>query len=283
MDHRELRAEVVEIDLDLDTNAAREQFRPGVEWFSVYAESTKVGYIRNERIRNDDGSFAFRTRSELHKNPIGHGPLTFEIEAQLDQALALVAFEGVVDAGLVTLEAKAAVDAEGLAGTLTGLGMTPAPFRFPLDRRPAFDQSLRPLLLQRDLQEGQRYEFEVLDPLTLQTRPTVIRYEGIDELDIMGARRRAHHLVQEVAGQRLEVWVNDLGEVLSEELPGGFKAIRESEAEALWGLDLEATAEAQAAVEAEAERRRRWYNPKPVPRGIPQTALDPATPAPSDD
>jgi hypothetical protein len=283
IDHRELRAEVLEIDLDLDTDAAREQFRPGVEWFSVYAESAKVGYIRNERIRNEDGSFAFRTRSELHKNPIGEGPLTFEIEAQLDDALQLIAFDGSVDAGLVTLEASAAVDGDALAGSLTGLGMAPTPFRFPLDRRPAFDQSLRPLLLQRDLEAGRRYEFDVLDPLTLQTRPTVIRYEGVEKLDIMGGERRAHHLVQEVAGQRLDVWVNDLGEVLSEELPGGFSAVRESEAEALWGLDLEATAEAQAEVEAEAERRRRWYNPKPVPRGIPQNALKKAASAPADD
>jgi hypothetical protein len=270
IDHRELRAETIEIDLDVDTKVAREQFRPGVEWFSVYAESGKVGYLRNERVANEDGSFAFRTRSELHENPIGEGPLTFEVSAKLDDQLALVSFEGKVDAGLVNVEAHAAVQGDKLEGQLEGLGISATPFSFPLDQRPAFDQSLRPLLLQRDLQPGQRYEFSVLDPLTMQTRPTIITYEGVEQLDIMGAQRKAHHLAQDIAGQRLHVWVNDLGEVLSEELPGGFKAVRETEAEALWGLDKRATVEAQAAVKAEAERRRRWKNPKRAPRGAPE-------------
>ena len=243
MDYRELRAEALEVDLDLDEVSARENFRPGVEWFSVYADSEKVGFIRNERIVDEEG-YSFRTRSELHRNPLGSGPLTFEISATLDDQLQLERFVGRVDAGQLELRAHAAVQTspqgQVLAGSLEGLGPIAAPFSFPMQERPAFDQSLRPLLLRQELEPGQRYEFEVLDPLTMQPRPTVITYEGVEQLDVMGAQRRAHHLAQEVAGQRLDVWVNDLGEVLSEELPGGFSAIRESEAEALWGLDRQA-------------------------------------------
>jgi hypothetical protein len=236
LDCRELRAEAVEIDLDLTSVSAADSFRPGVEWFSVYAGSDKVGFIRNERLVDDRG-YAFRTRSQLHQNPPSAGTLAFEISARPDDQLQLESFEGSVDTGAIALQASAAIEGKLLSGHIEGLGPAKAPFSFPIQERPAFDQSLRPLLMRQGLEPGQRYEFEIFDPLTMQARPTVITYEGVEKIDAMGAQRRAHHLVSEVAGQRLHVWVNDLGEVLSEELPGGFSAVRESEAEALWGLD----------------------------------------------
>ena len=91
--------------------------------------------------------------------------------------------------------------------------------------------------MRSDLEPGQRFSFEHFDPATLSTQEASIEYLGRDDVMVMGERFTAHHLRQELAGQVLESWVNDLGEVLREELPGGLMAVRESEAEATWGIE----------------------------------------------
>jgi hypothetical protein len=105
-----------------------------------------------------------------------------------------------------------------------------------LQEPPVFDFSLGPLVMQQDLEPGDRFRFRHFDPTTGATAESTVELVGREPIDVLGERIEAFHLLQTVGGQQLHVWVNELGEVLREQLPWGIVSVRESEAEATYGL-----------------------------------------------
>src|SRR5690606_799207 len=86
-------------------------------------------------------------------------------------------------------------------------------------------------------------------------------------IELMGSTVEAYHFQQQALGHRMHVWVNALGEVLIEEMPMGFRAVREPEAEARFGLrDAEDTEDTEpdaqridlSGVDSDALDRWRW-------------------------
>ena len=63
-----------------------------------------------------------------------------------------------------------------------------------------------------------------------------IVYLGTSKMNSLGEDVEAHHLRRSIGDQVFDAWVNDLGEVLDERLPLGYIAIRETEAEATYGV-----------------------------------------------
>lgn len=247
LDLAELRWRNTEATLEVDPAALAEGFREGVEWHAIYDDAHKIGYSRLERRRLDDG-FELSSHTRLR----GAGEMArsdIDVTTVLGPAFELDRFHAEVDAGLGRLEADGRMGEGVLVVDVTGtlLGEQGKHLELPVER-PTFDFSLRPLVMRADLEPGQRFSFESFDPTSLSARETTIEYLGRDQVTVMGELVDAHWLRQEIAGQVLESWVNDLGEVLREELPGGLTAVRETEAEATWGIDD--VTEAEAAGEA---------------------------------
>lgn len=235
-DLAELRWRNTQATLDVDPAALADGFREGVEWHGIYDDAHKIGYSRLERRRLDDG-YELSSYTRLLGGGIG-GESAIDVTTVLGPAFELRSFEADVEAGLGGLQARGTMGDDALAVDVTGtlLGEQAKHLELPVER-PTFDFSLRPLVMRADLEPGQRFSFEHFDPTSLSTRESTIEYVGRDEVTVMGELVIAHRLRQELAGQVLESWVNDLGEVLREELPGGLTAVRETEAEATWGVD----------------------------------------------
>lgn len=235
-DVAELRWRNVEDTLEVDPAALAEGFREGVEWHAIYDDAHKLGWSRLERRRLEDG-FELSSHTRLRGRDPAPGS-EIDVTTVLGPAFELRRFHARVQAGLGQLEAEGVMGEGVLVIDVTGtlLGEQGQHLELPVER-PTFDFSLRPLVMRADLEPGQRFSFEHFDPTTLSTRESTIEYLGRDEVTVMGELVRAHHLRQELAGQSLESWVNDLGEVLREELPGGLTAVRETEAEATWGME----------------------------------------------
>lgn len=221
-----------EISLHLRPDQLAAGFREGVEFHGLYRGETKVGFIRTQRSRTATGyRLAHTTVIELG---LGGGPTRLSVDTDLDAAFVLQSF--VADAeGPVSAHVSGRWTGDALEVELDSPLGTQSQ-RLPLPEPPAFDFSLAPLAARSDLEVGDRFRFTHFDPMTMTTTEGVVEMLGHEPVDVLGEHVDAIHLRQQLGGHTLEMWVNELGEVLREQLPTGLVAVRESEAEATWGL-----------------------------------------------
>lgn len=223
-----------EVSLQIDPQALAEGFREGVQWYGLYRGDDKVGVSRTER-RRTDGGYRLGQQIRVRPGPQG-GPELIEIDTELDEAFALERFSVNVQGGPIPLRAQGRREGETLHIEAQGLpGLSE--LTLPLEEPPVFDFSLGPLVMRSDLQPGDRFSYTVVDPLGLVPQDGHIEYLGRDPIDVLGEHVDAFHLRQQLPGSPpLQLWVNELGEVLQQELPLQLRAVREAEAEATWGL-----------------------------------------------
>ena len=237
MDLRALGRPRDEVSLHVDPTALAEGFREGVQWYGLYRGEDKVGFSRTERRRRPGGDgYQLSQTLELSASSTGAGLRRITIDTELDAAFALERFS-VAAEGPIPLRAEGElrgetlhVEAEGLPGPLSALDI-------PLHEPPVFDFSLGPLVMTRDLRPGDRFSFTHVDPLGLTPTESTLEYLGHADLDVLGERVSAFHLRQELPGlPPMQLWINELGEVLQQELPLQLLAVREAEAQATYGL-----------------------------------------------
>lgn len=234
LDFRALEAPREEVSLHVDPQALAEGFREGVQWYGLYRGEHKVGFSRTERRRRDEGywlSNRIRVRPDA-----GPGPTLIEVQTELDADFVLVRFDVKVEGGPVPLTAEGELRGDTLHIEAQGLPGLPA-LDLPLREPPVFDFGLGPLVMRSDLEAGQRFSFTQVDPLGLTPREGTIEYLGRQSLDVLSEQVEAFHLRQTIEGlDPLQLWVNELGEVLQQELPLQLLAVREAEAEATYGM-----------------------------------------------
>ena len=229
-----------EVGLTLDPAALAEGFREGVSWHGLYRDGEKVGFSRTARRRLTDG---YATESTVVLPVPGLSGLsglserqTIQMSTELDEAFALRRFSASLSGGPMPIAAQGSWTGSGLAVSLTGLPGGPQRSELPMPEPPQMDQSYLPIVTREDVAPGDRFRFTHFDPLSASPATAVVVVVGRETLDVLGDQTEALHLRQELAGEVLDVWVNDLGEVLRQTLPGGLVSIRESEAEATWGM-----------------------------------------------
>lgn len=223
-----------EVSLHVDPAALAEGFREGVQWYGLYRGQEKIGFSRTERRRRGTG-YQLSQRMELR--PTADAGLThITVDTELDAAFVLERFTVEAEGGPIPLRAVGERRGDALHVRAEGLPGLPE-LEIPLREPPVFDFSLGPLVMTRDLRPGDRFTFTHVDPLALTPTEGSIEYLGRADLDVLGERVSAFHLRQELAGvPPLQLWVNELGEVLQQELPLQLLAVREAEAQATYGL-----------------------------------------------
>jgi hypothetical protein len=226
-----------EVSLHVDPAALAEGFREGVQWYGLYRGEDKVGFSRTERRRRAGGDgYQLSQILELSASSTSAGLRRITIDTELDAGFALERFT-VAAEGPIPLRAEGErrgetlhVEAEGLPGPLSALDI-------PLQEPPVFDFSLGPLVMTQDLRPGDRFSLTHVDPLGLSPTEGSLEYLGRADLDVLGERVSAFHLRQELPGlPPMQLWINELGEVLQQELPLQLLAVREAEAQATYGL-----------------------------------------------
>jgi hypothetical protein len=234
-DLAELRRDASETPLVVDPAETAAGFREGIEWQGIYdAADRKVGYVRVERRRVGDG-WTLESLTTLRRDG---APARIEVRAELSPALALRSFSAEVSGEAGSVSAVGRVEQERLRVEVGGLPVTDGSrtLDLPADHA-ALGFSWHALVQRADLRPGRRFSFERFDLGSLGAGKVGVEYLGRDRVVVMGEEVLAHHLRQEVLGEAFNVWVNDLGEALREELPGGYVAVRESEAEATYALE----------------------------------------------
>lgn len=224
-----------ELELEISQEDLESGFREGYEYHAIYSGSNKIGTLRTERRRNGDG-YRLRSEMELHISLAGlasHRTQT-EVDAFLDAGFRLQRFTATTRGGALELALEGQWN--GRAMVVTGLPGEAQARAFELPEAPFILPSLRPVLMRKRLERGDRVTFQYYDPIGQQPIETDVTFLGRERVELMGTTVEAFHFRQTALGQQSEVWVNALGEVLVEELPLGMRAIREPEAEAKYGL-----------------------------------------------
>ncbi len=232
LDFRALGRPRDEVSLRVDPQALAEGFREGVQWFGLYRGDEKVGFSRTEQRRRGTG---YQLGQRIEIRAAAGAATSIRIDTELDAAFVLERFTVEALGGPIPLRAEGQrrgellhIEAEGLPG-ITALDL-------PLREPPVFDFSLGPLVMTHDLQPGDRFAFTHVDPLGLVPSEGSLEYLGRADLDVLGETVSAFHLRQQLPGlPPLQLWINELGEVLQQELPLSLLAVREAEAQATYG------------------------------------------------
>ena len=250
VDLDDLRLARTEAPLAVTAADLADGFRPGVSWFGLHLGEARIGFVRVERRHTRRGREAL---SHLSLRPVVLGtPLVVEsdLDVLFDDALQPVSFTLESSTAGVAIRASGQRRATTFAVDLT---VGAAPQHLKLAAAEAWtDLGLRTAFVRSRPAPGERREAQLLDPLGLRTVTQIIEYVGLEKIAVLGQEVLAHHLRHQVAGQVLQVWVNDLGEPLYEEMPLGLIAIRESEADATYGFGRGAPLPADASLDLAA-------------------------------
>lgn len=225
-----------ELTLELTQEDLAAGFREGYEYHGIYMGSRKVGAMRTDRIKLDDG---YRMKTELELAFAATQSFS-RLDAMLDDDFRLRSFVVETRGGQLEGTVKGSwtgsamvVDAD-LTSVLTGPLKLERSYALP--EAPFFPASLWPVVMRKTLSEGDRMSIPYYDPQSMQPITADIVYRGKTTIEIMGRTVEAFQFEEIKMGQAHDIYVSAIGEVLLEEMPLGMLAVREPEAEARYGL-----------------------------------------------
>jgi hypothetical protein len=208
----------------------------GVEWMGLRMGQRRVGLMRLEKTTRAGGyRFALQTRLRFVALE-QEQQINMQVDADLDAALTLQAFSFEVEAGPARFRGQGTVVAGPAIEMRITTGGETSTRRVPLGAAPVMRANLGPLLSQQALEPGATFRLHTFDPLTQSDQAIDIEVVGREPMVVMGETVQAIHLEQRVNGLVLHGWINARGEMLRQELGMGLVAVRETEAEAQWGL-----------------------------------------------
>ena len=210
-------------------------FREGVEWHGIYLREAKVGFSKLERRVVAEG-YLLKHLMRLNMTVMRQNQtLTTTVETLLNKDYTLKRFSMKMDNPAAPFEASGSAEGSRVSVKIK-MGDYEEARTLTLEKAPIVELGVRPLLFRKDLQKNERYTMKYFDPMSLSEKEMVIVYLGQSKMQSLGEEVNAHQLRRFIGNQAFDAWVNDLGEVLDERLPLGYVSIRESQAEATYGV-----------------------------------------------
>lgn len=193
-------------------------------WMTVYREGDEVGALREDRTRIIDGwLFEMQGIATLELADDTYA-FRFVSRSTLNEDLTLRSATASVDAFGMSLEMDGTyleTDGDPRFRLTVRLGDSTEQFIADLDEQPRLAQHAIPqLLATEELEEGDLYEQEFFDPLTLSPSNLTLEYEGrTDVTSHGGVYEDAHSFGQSVGNLRSRIRTDEHGEVLQQVLP----------------------------------------------------------------
>lgn len=215
------------------------------EWMGIYAQAQKIGYA-STRLSRAHGGWLLEERASLRLSLLG---IPREIRStttvEVTESFLLRGFLTRVESGPTRFEAEGRIRGSELWVEVRSAGRI-REIRIPVKEIPWLPQTLRyMLLLQGEMEVGQRFRMPMIDPLTFSMEPMEIVVEARDRIELGQRELEALRLGYSWAGLRSKAWVSLAGEVLREEGFGGLSMVKETREQALgegWavgkGVDL---------------------------------------------
>lgn len=204
----------------------------GESWLGVYMGERKIGYSRSSFVPVD-GGYRFEEQSVLRLKVLDTPQVVrAHISGFTGPDYALRRFEASIRSGAGEMLARGIVENRELILDLT-LGGRKDRQRLPLDEPIFLPVGIHRSIGAGELHPGQERSVRVFDPMSLGHRSMKVRVEGKETLRLGGREVTAWKVVEEMAGMRTTVWLDERGEELEEHGPMGLVARREDPVQAV--------------------------------------------------
>ena len=191
----------------------------GETWLILRRESEEVGFVHQTRTELSDGwllEYDMLMTIELLGSKQA---IDTTVRSRLDHKGYLTEFTAQVNAAGRDFKARGQVDGKTLE---TELYLTDEPKKktLQLQEKPRLSSSaFNQLLASGNIEAGDEFAEQFFDPTTMQMTEMVMLYKGKTEVDVFGEKVPGHYIIQKVAGNELDVYVDDRGEILVQEFP----------------------------------------------------------------
>ncbi len=201
-------------------------------FLGVYFGDQRIGYVKNRLEPARPDGYLLHEDAFLRLNILGENhPLRMRIVAGIDNAYLLRHFDFTLDSPFSHMTAKGEVEGSTVRLALT-TGKETTHDTIHLARPPYLATNIRAYLLAGKPRKGDKIRVPSFDPVTLSGSDTVLEYQGLDKVLVLGRIYNFHHFVENFAGLKVSSWLDDGGKVVKEESPSGFVFIAEPEFQA---------------------------------------------------
>ena len=242
-------------------------WRPGTEWQGIYLKEQKVGYIRLDKWKEGD-LYHMRSDMVLHLTVMkSRQRIETRLNASMDARFVMRDFEMTISSGPADIDIRGKVGPDGRTVDVEIHSVGDVQRQtIVLKEEPRMQFSLKALLARKDLAPGDKLAMSFFDPASMAERQIVIEYKGHGMQRFMESDVDAHHFVQNFGGVPLDLYVNDIGEVLQEQLPMGLMGVRESGVEARYGVSTGTVQPAEDVIDAVSVRPKNGRFPAEATR-----------------
>ena len=200
-------------------------------FLGIYFKQERIGYVKNRMIGNDDGGGVLYQNAILHLNILEKiYPVEMYLQAELTNESLLENFRFSLSSPFYELNANGVVRGDVVHFTMN-TGKDEVSDVIQLTEPPFISTHMRSYLLQKNLQEGEKFKIPYFDPVTMSGKESIIEYKGFKkELFYRQARvYKLHHFVETISGIRISFYLDEKGKVIKETSPAGFVFMSEPE------------------------------------------------------
>ena len=200
-------------------------------FLGIYFKQERIGYVKNRMIANDDGGGVLYQNAILNLNILEKTyPVEMYLQAELTNRSLLENFRFSLSSPFYELNANGVVHGDEVHFTMN-TGKDEISNVIQLTEPPFISTHMRSYLLQKNLQEGEKFKIPYFDPVTMSGKESIIEYKGFKkELFYRQARvYKLHHFVETISGIRINFYLDEKGKVIKETSPAGFVFMSEPE------------------------------------------------------
>jgi hypothetical protein len=191
----------------------------GETWLVLQRDKEEVGYLHQTRTRLPEGWLVEYDMLMIIELLGTERAIDTSVKSKLDEEGFLREFYAEVSASSNTFKANGQVDGDTLHTSLD-LGGAERTRTIELKEPPRLSASaFNQLLAAGQLEPGDEFAERFFDPTTMKMNEMVMEYRGEREVEVYEEKHQAHHIVQQLGSESLDVYVDDHGEILIQQFP----------------------------------------------------------------
>jgi hypothetical protein len=212
-------------------------------WHGIYFSGQKAGYSVTVSQSLDGGGRQVSNRAFLRISMMDTPQqIKTATSYQLDRNFFLQDFDFVME-GAAEINVHGRVNGKQLDIDVSTGGQKQRQ-TIKLDGPVYLPDAIEPMIANKSIKKGSKYNFSTFDPTSLSLQPAVIEVQSQESLRIDDQSHWATKLSLEMAGTTSTIWVDSAGNTLKENGPLGITLVRETKESALQipaddtGIDL---------------------------------------------
>lgn len=223
-----IKRDVLVEEVDFRENQALERAQHQ-EFQGIYFKNKKIGYLHTSFKANSDQSFRIEQKGYMILNILeSRQPLNLHLTANVGKENRLQDFTLSFKSPFYQMKAEGFVNGKQVSFKLKTNNRTTND-TISLPEPPTLSTTRRGYLLKEEMKPGDKLKIPRFDPITLTGRNSVLEYRGKEKILINNRIFNLHHFLERAHGARINIWLDDNGNVIKEESPAGFILIKEPE------------------------------------------------------